>query len=97
MTEDIRHFSKRLRREADEGTTTRYIVVEENSCDAFRVSIYEFKPTKVKGGYVPGRELKPVKLEWFSTLQEGISVAETELRSSLNSGFREVIADSTTD
>jgi hypothetical protein len=93
MTDNIRHFSKRLRREADERTTTRYIVVEESSCDGFRLSIYEFKPTKFRRSSTPDYELKPVNLDWFSTLDEGISAAEIALRSSLNAGFREVVAD----
>ena len=40
MAKEITHYSRKLRREADEGTISRYIVVKESG-GGFLVSVYE--------------------------------------------------------
>ena len=87
MVSHIRHYSKRLRRKATNGTTTRYIAVEQESGSGFLVNIYEVRPTKLKDGDSVGYSYHAVSREWFSKVDGAIRVAEIAFQTSLNSGF----------
>jgi hypothetical protein len=87
MVSNIRHYSKRLRRKATNGTTTRYIAVEQESGSGFLVNIYEVRPTKLKDGDSVGYSYHAVSREWFSKVDGAIRVAEIAFQTSLNSGF----------
>jgi hypothetical protein len=90
MVSDIRHYSKKMSRKANEGTTTRYIVVEEKS-GAVYGHIHEVRPTKVKDGSTS----LPIPCHIAGVvLKEGISVAEIAFRFSLKSGFHDVLLKS---
>jgi hypothetical protein len=82
-----------MRRKTDEGTTTRYIVVDEKSGGGFIVNIYEVRPTKLLDGDDARYQFHPVSQQWFSKLEQGASVAEIAFRSSLKSGFTGVAAN----
>jgi hypothetical protein len=87
MVSNIRHYSKRLRRKATDGTTTRYIAVEQESGSGFLVNIYEVRPTKLKDGDSVGYSYHALSREWFSKVDGAIRVAEIAFQTSLNSGF----------
>ncbi len=93
MRDDIEQYRKRLRYEDKQGTTTRFIVVEDALGFGFLVRIYEFRPTKVKNGGTSGYVRSLIFLEWFVTVAEAIDVARASFRSSVNEGFHEVISD----
>jgi hypothetical protein len=80
-----------MRRKANEGTTTRYIVVEEKA-GGFLLNMYEIRPTKVKDGSA-GYQYQAVSQEWFSKVEAAIDLAEIAFRAALNSGFQEVLAN----
>jgi hypothetical protein len=80
-----------MSRKGSAGTTTRYIVGEAKSGGVL-VNIYEVRPTKVNPGDRVGYHYHAVSQEWFSRVEDGISVAEIAFRAALNSGFHEVIA-----
>jgi hypothetical protein len=91
MVSDIRHYSKKMSRKANEGTTTRYIVVEEKSGVVYG-HIHEVRPTKVKDGSTG----LPIPCHIAGVvLKEGISVAEIAFRFSLKSGFHDVLLKQT--
>jgi hypothetical protein len=92
MGREIEHYSKKLCRQANNETTTRQIVVKENSA-GIHVVTYEVGPVKGKEGNTIGYDFYPVLRKRYSTLEEGISAAETTVQSSLSSGFLEVTAD----
>jgi hypothetical protein len=91
MVSDIRHYSKKMRRKGNDGTTTRYIVVEDKTAGGFTVNVYEVRPTKVLDADDAGYQYRPVSQQWFSKLEEGVSVAEIAFRSALKSGFSEAV------
>jgi hypothetical protein len=93
VVSNIRHYSKRLRRKATGGTTTRYIAVEQESGSRFLVNIYEVRPTKLNDGDSLGYSYHAVSREWFSKVEGAIRVAEIAFQTSLNSGFHEVVAN----
>jgi hypothetical protein len=77
MAKRIRHYSKKLRRHANDRTTTRHIVVEAYPYGALhRIDAHEFRPG-VKESYTPGHEWHRVSLDWFLTAKEAISAAES--------------------
>jgi hypothetical protein len=88
MRDGIGHYSKTLLREAEDGTTTRYIVVKKSG-NGFLVNIHELKPTKDSDGYDRNHVRKLIKMDWCATAEQGIEMAEIELESSLGSGFHE--------
>jgi hypothetical protein len=92
MAKRIKHYSKKVHRQATDGTTTRHIVVEEHSDDVFLI-VYEVRRTKDKCGSTTVHELHPVLRKRYLTYEEGISAAETVFDCDMNLGFREVIAD----
>ena len=92
MGKEIEHYSKKLCRQGNDETTTRHIVVKENSA-GIHVITYEVGPVKDKDGNTIGYDFYPVLRKRYLTLEEGISAAEATLQSGLNSGFREVTAD----
>jgi hypothetical protein len=92
MVSEIRYYSKKMRRKANDGTTTRYIAVEEKS-GGFSVNIYEVRPTNVKDGDSIGYSYHAVSREWFSKVEGAINVAEIAFQTSLNSGFTVVVAN----
>jgi hypothetical protein len=91
MVSEIRPYSKKMRRKANEGATTRYIVVEPAS-NGFLLNVYEVRPTKVRDGGSLGYHYHSVSQEWFLKVEPAIHLAEIAFRSALNSGFDEVIA-----
>jgi hypothetical protein len=92
MSKGIKRYSRKVRRQTDDGTRTRHIVVEEHSNGVYLV-VYDVRATK--DGYSNGRryDFYPVLRKWYWTLKEGLSAAETVFDSNVNVGFREVIAD----
>jgi hypothetical protein len=92
MAKGIKCYSRKVRRQANDGTTTRHIVVEKHSNGVYLI-VYDVRATK--DGYKNSRryDFYPVLRKWYWTLKEGLSAAETVFDSNLNSGFREVIAD----
>ena len=64
MVSEIRPYSKKTRRKANEGATTRCIVVESAS-DGFLLNVYEVRPTKVRDGGSLGYHYHSVSQEWF--------------------------------
>jgi hypothetical protein len=96
MAKESKHYSRKLRSYAINGTITRHIVVEEHS-DGIYLIVYEVRPTKDKGGYTIGYEFRPVLRKRYSTLEEGIGAAEAVFDSNMNCGFREVIADTSAE
>jgi hypothetical protein len=74
----------------------RHIFFEENAGDT-HVVIPEVGPTKDKDGYTTGYDFHSVSRKRYLTLEEVISAAEIALNSSLDSGFYEVIADTSAD
>jgi hypothetical protein len=79
-----------MRRKANEGTTTRYIVVEEKT-GGFLLNMYEVRPTKLKDDSA-GYQYHAVSQEWFSKVEAAINLAEIAFRAALKSGFHEVVA-----
>jgi hypothetical protein len=92
MTDGTGPYSKTLLREAEDGTTTRYIIVKKSG-NGFLVNIHELRPTKASEGYESNHLRSLVKMEWFSTAERSIEMAEIEFESGLDSGFREIDAD----
>jgi hypothetical protein len=92
MAKRIQHYRRKVHREANDGTTTRHIAVEEHS-DGVYLIVYEVGRTKDKYGSIIGYDLRPVLSKRYLKLEEGISAAETVFDSNMNLGFREVIAD----
>jgi hypothetical protein len=93
MAKEVTHYSKRLHREADQVITTRYIVAKETSGGGFLVSVYELTPTRSNDHNTSGHTRDLVKMDWFSTAEQSIEMAETAFQSSLDSGFLEDDAD----
>jgi hypothetical protein len=96
MAQVITHYRRKLRRFSIDGTTTRHIVVEENSV-GIRVVVSEVGPINEKKSYIIGYEFHPVLRKRFLALEEAISAAKTVFHSSLISGAYEVVADTTAD
>jgi hypothetical protein len=96
MAKGIKHYSRKVRRYAIDGTRTRHIVVEEHP-EGVLLIVYEVKPTKERYGSTVGYEFHPVLRKWYLTLKEGLSAAETVFDSNLNLGFREVVADTSAE
>jgi hypothetical protein len=96
MAKGIKHYTRKLRNYAIDGTTTRHIVVEEHS-DGVYLIVYEVRPAKDKYGNTIGYDFHPVLRKWYLTLKEGLSAAETVFDSNMNLGFREVITDTSAD
>jgi hypothetical protein len=92
MAKGIKHYSRKVRRDAIDGPTTRHIVVEEHS-DGVYLIVYEVRPTKDRYDNTIGYDFHPVLRKWYLTLKECLSAAETVFDSNMNLGFREVIAD----
>jgi hypothetical protein len=92
MAKSIKRYTKKVRRYAIDGPTTRHIVVEEHPNGVYLI-VYEVRPTKDRYGNTIGYDFLPVLRKWYLTLNEGISVAETVFDSNMNLGFREVVAD----
>jgi hypothetical protein len=90
MAREVRHYSRKLRRYATNGTSTRHIIVEENS-DGVYLIVYEVQRTKDKDGRTI--DFHPVLRKRYSSLEESISAAETVFDFDTNLGFREVIAN----
>jgi hypothetical protein len=88
MPKEITRYSRKLRREAEEVTTTRYIVVKESG-SGFLVSVNDFTPTKSNDHNTSGHTRDLVKMDWFSTAEQSREMAETAFQSSLDSGFLE--------
>jgi hypothetical protein len=96
MAKRILHYRRKVHREANDGTTTRHIAVEEHS-DGVYLIVYEVGRTKDKYGFIIGYDLRPVLRKRYLKLEEGISAAETVFDSDMNLGFREVIADTSAE
>jgi hypothetical protein len=92
MAKEITHYSRKLRREAEEGRITRYIVVKESG-GGFLVSVNDVTPTESNEHNTSGHTRDLVKMDWFSTAEQSIEMAETAFQSSLDSGFYEDHAD----
>jgi hypothetical protein len=92
MVREIQHYHKKLRRHAIDGVTTRNILLEETA-GVIQVIISEVRPTKDRDGFTIGYHVHPVSQQWFLTFEEAISAAEVAFNSGLDSGFREVNAD----
>jgi hypothetical protein len=66
MVSDIRHYSKKMSRKANEGTTTRYIVVEEKSGVVLRSHPRsQTNKSQSKDGST-GYQYHAISREWFS-------------------------------
>jgi hypothetical protein len=92
MAREVKHYSRKLCRYANNGTSTRQIVVEENS-DGVYLVVYEVRRTKDKYGRTMDYDIHPVLRKQYSSLEESISAAETVFDSDMNLGFREGIAN----
>jgi hypothetical protein len=92
MAKGIKHYSRKVRRHAIDGPTTRHIVVEERPNGIYLI-VYEVRPTNYRYGNTIGYDFYPVLRKWYLTLKEGLSAAETVFNSNMNLGFLEVIAD----
>jgi hypothetical protein len=75
MVKEITHCSRKLRREAEEGTITRYIVVKESG-GGFLVSVNDFTPTESSEHNTSGHSRDLVSMDWFSTAEQSIEMAE---------------------
>jgi hypothetical protein len=96
MAKEITHYSRKLRREVDEVITTRYIVMKESG-GGFLVSVNDSTPTVSNEHNTSGHTRDLVSMDWFSTAEQSIEMAEIAFQSSLDSGFREDDADLTDD
>jgi hypothetical protein len=96
MAKLIQYYRRKVNRQANDGTTTRHIVVEEHS-DGVYLIVYEVGRIKDKYGSTSGYDLRPVLRKRYLTLEEGISTAETAFDSSMNLGFHEDIADTSAE
>jgi hypothetical protein len=96
MAKEITHYSRKLRHEAEEVITTRYMIVKESG-GGFLVSVNDFTPTESHEHNSSGHTRDLISMDWFSTAEKGIEMAEIAFQSSLNSGFREDDADWTAD
>jgi hypothetical protein len=96
MAREVKHYSRKLRRYANSGTSTRHILVEEKS-DGVYLIVYEVRRTKDKDGGTIDYGFHLVLRKRYSSLEEGIITAETVFDSDMNLGFREVIADRSAD
>jgi hypothetical protein len=76
MAQGTKRYGKKLRRHASDGTTTRHIVVEENS-EGIQLIVYEFRPTKDKYGSTIGYEFHPLSRKWCLTLKQPIIAADS--------------------
>jgi hypothetical protein len=92
MAREVKHYSRKQRRYANNGTSTRHIVVEENS-DGVYLIVYEVRRTKDKDGRTIDYDFHSVLRKQYSSLEESISAAETVVDSDMNLGFREGIAN----
>jgi hypothetical protein len=92
MAREIKHYHKKLRRRAIDGTTGQHIAVEEH-LDGFHVVISEVGPTKEKYGYSIGYDFHSVSWTRHVTLDEGSSAAEIAFDSGLLMRFYEIVAD----
>jgi hypothetical protein len=92
MAREVKHYSRKLRRYANNRTSTRHIIVEENS-DGVYLIVYEVKRTRDKDGRTIDYDFHPVLRKRYSSLEESISAAETVFDFDMNLGFREVIAN----
>jgi hypothetical protein len=92
MERGIRCYHKKLRRYEEDGTTTRHIIVEENS-DGSQLIVYEVRPAKDKYGYTAGYEFRPVTRRWFLSLKQGMRAAEKEFELGMSLRFYLVAVD----
>jgi hypothetical protein len=92
MASEVKNFSRKLRRYANNGTSTRHIVVEENSNGVYLI-VYEVRRTKDKDGRTIYYDFHPILRKRYSSLEESISAAETVFDSAMNLGFREGITN----
>jgi hypothetical protein len=92
MAEDIKHYSKMLRRKGIEGSTNRHLVVKETAGGVV-VDSFDIRPSEAKKGFAPGYEWHRVSMDWFATVDEALKSAEAAFHSNLNEGFYEVVAD----
>jgi hypothetical protein len=83
MAKRIQHYRRKVHREVNDGTTTRYIAVEEHS-DGVYLIVYEVGRTKDKYDSIIGYDLRPVLRKRYLKLEEGISAAETVFDSDMN-------------
>jgi hypothetical protein len=91
MGKEIKHYSRRVRRQVNNETRTRHITVEEYSDGIFLI-VYEVRRTKDNDGRTIGYDLHPQMRKWYLTPEDGINAAETVFDSNVNSGFREIVA-----
>jgi hypothetical protein len=91
MGKEIKHYSRRVRRQVNSETRTRHITVEEHS-DGIFLTVYEVRRTKDNDGRTIGYDLHPQMRKWYLTHEDGINAAETVFDSNVNSGFREIVA-----
>jgi hypothetical protein len=89
VAKEITHYSRKLRRQAEDVITTRHIVVKETSVGGFLVSVYELTPTESNDHNTSGPTRDLVSMDWFSTAEQSIETAEIKFQSSLDSGFLE--------
>jgi hypothetical protein len=94
MAKEITHYIRKLRRKADERTITRYIIVKESG-GGFLVSVNDFTPTNNNEHNTSGHTRDLASMDWFSTAEQSIEMAETAFQSSLDSGFLEDNAERT--
>jgi hypothetical protein len=76
LVSDIRPYSKKLGRKANEGTTARSITVDDKYGGIFLANIYKVRPTLVRDGDSIVCRYHAVSCESYSRLEEAISVAE---------------------
>jgi hypothetical protein len=81
MAKRIQHYRRKVNRQANDGTTTRHIVVEEHSYGVYLI-VYEVGRIKDKYGSTSGYDLHPVLRKCYSTVKDAISAAETVFDSS---------------
>jgi hypothetical protein len=89
MTKRIQHYRRKVHRQANDGITTRHIVVEEHS-DGVYLLVCQVGRTKNKYSSIIGYDLRRVLRKRYLTLEEGISAAETVFDSNMNLGFSDV-------
>jgi hypothetical protein len=92
MARGKKHYHKKLRRRAIDGTTARHLSLEQHP-DGFYVVVSEVGPTRDNAGDTTDYDLHSVLWKRYPRLEEGISAAEMAFYTGLRMGFHEVVAD----
>jgi hypothetical protein len=96
MAKRIRHYRRKVHRQAKDRTTTQHIFVEERFDHVYLI-VYEVGRAKDKYGYIIRYGLRPVLRKRYFTLEEAYRRDETVFDVNMNLGFREVIADTSAE